>query len=53
MDEYGLLGQGILGTSTGIGASLSTTMAGYITDRFGSSAAFASLAAITASARSA
>jgi len=40
------LGQGILGTATGIGASLSTTLAGYITDRFGSSFAFAALAAI-------
>ena len=40
------LGQGILGTATGIGASLSTTLAGYVTDRFGSSAAFAALAAI-------
>jgi MFS family permease len=40
------LGQGILGTATGIGASLSTTLAGYITDRFGSSWAFAALAAI-------
>ncbi len=42
------LGQGILGTATGIGASLSTTLAGYITDRFGSSWAFAALAAIAA-----
>ena len=40
------LGQGILGTATGIGAALSSTLAGYITDRFGSSEAFASLAAI-------
>jgi len=40
------LGQGILGTATGIGASLSATLAGYLTDRFGSPAAFASLAAI-------
>ena len=43
------LGQGILGTATGIGASLSATLAGYITDRFGSPAAFALLAAIGAS----
>src|SRR5579863_6610214 len=42
------LGQGILGTATGIGASLSATLAGYITDRFGSPAAFAMLAAIGA-----
>jgi MFS family permease len=40
------LGQGIVGTATGIGASLSTTLAGYIIDHFGSSAAFATLAAI-------
>lgn len=40
------LGQGILGTTTGIGASLSATLAGYITDRFGAATAFASLAAI-------
>jgi MFS family permease len=40
------LGQGILGTATGIGASMSTTLAGYITDRFGSSWAFVALAAI-------
>ncbi|MFZ0609531.1 MAG: MFS transporter [Xanthobacteraceae bacterium] len=40
------LGQGILGTATGIGASLSATLAGYVTDRFGSSSAFAGLAAI-------
>ena len=44
------LGQGILGTATGIGASLSATLAGYVTDRFGSPAAFASLAAIGAAA---
>jgi MFS family permease len=40
------LGQGILGTATGIGASLSATLAGYLSDRFGSPAAFASLAAV-------
>ena len=38
------LGQGIAGTATGIGASLSATLAGYMTDRFGSGAAFAALA---------
>jgi MFS family permease len=42
------LGQGILGTATGIGASLSATLAGYLTDRFGASVAFASLATIAA-----
>jgi MFS family permease len=40
------LGQGIVGTATGIGASLSATFAGYMTDRFGSPAAFIGLAAI-------
>jgi predicted MFS family arabinose efflux permease len=40
------LGQGILGTATGIGAALSATFAGYLTDRFGSPVAFGSLAAI-------
>ena len=40
------LGQGILGTASGIGASLSATLAGYLTDRFGSAAAFSSLAAV-------
>jgi len=40
------LGQGILGTATGIGASLSATLAGYVTDRFGFGAAFGSLAII-------
>jgi MFS family permease len=40
------LGQGILGTATGTGAALSATLAGYLTDRFGSAAAFGSLAAI-------
>jgi predicted MFS family arabinose efflux permease len=36
----------MLGTATGIGASLSATFAGYLTDRFGSAVAFSSLAAI-------
>ena len=40
------LGQGILGTATGIGASLSAALAGYVTDRFGFGAAFGSLAII-------
>jgi predicted MFS family arabinose efflux permease len=40
------LGQGILGTATGIGASLSATLAGYLTDRFGSAAAFSSLSSV-------
>jgi predicted MFS family arabinose efflux permease len=40
------LGQGILGTSIGIGAALSATLAGYMSDHFGSPSAFAALAAI-------
>jgi predicted MFS family arabinose efflux permease len=40
------LGQGIVGTSTGIGASLSATLAGYMSDRFGYDSAFTGLAAI-------
>jgi predicted MFS family arabinose efflux permease len=40
------LGQGIIGTATGIGASLSTTLAGYTSDHFGSATAFAALATI-------
>ncbi len=39
------LGQGIVGTTTGIGASLSTTLAGYASDHFGSGSAFLGLAA--------
>ncbi len=42
------LAQGIVGTATGIGASLSTVLAGYAADRFGSSAAFLGLAAVAA-----
>ena len=36
----------LIGTATGIGASLSATFAGYMTDRFGSVPAFAGLALI-------
>jgi len=42
------LAQGIVGTAVGIGASISPTLAGYLTDRFGSSVAFAGLAVIAA-----
>jgi MFS family permease len=42
------LAQGIVGTATGIGASLSTVLAGYVSDRFGSVFAFTGLAAIAA-----
>jgi len=38
--------QGIVGTATGIGASLSTVLGGYISDRFGSGTAFIGLACI-------
>src|SRR5580700_3028093 len=42
------LAQGIVGTATGIGASLSTVLAGYVSDKFGSSVAFIGLAAVAA-----
>ena len=42
------LSLGIVGTGTGIGASLSTVLAGYISDHLGSPVAFLSLAAIAA-----
>ncbi len=40
------LAQGIVGTATGIGASLSTVLAGYVSDKFGSSVAFVGLAGV-------
>src|ERR1700676_1933027 len=40
--------QGIVGTATGIGASMSTVLAGYVSDRFGSSVAFTGLAGVAA-----
>jgi len=42
------LAQCIVGTAVGIGASISPTLAGYLTDAFGSSVAFAGLAMIAA-----
>lgn len=42
------LAQGIVGTATGIGASLSTVLAGYVTDKLGSSTAFLGLAGVAA-----
>jgi MFS family permease len=42
------LAQGIVGTATGIGASLSTVLAGYVADRFGGSVAFLGLAGVAA-----
>jgi MFS family permease len=42
------LAQGVVGMAVGIGASLSTTLAGYMTDWFGSSTAFLGLAGVAA-----
>jgi len=42
------LAQGIVGTAVGVGASISPTLAGYLTDTFGSSVAFLGLAVIAA-----
>jgi MFS family permease len=40
------LAQGLVGTATGIGASLSTVLAGYVSDKLGSSVAFTGLAVV-------
>jgi len=40
------LAQGIVGCGVGIGASLSTTLAGYMSDRFGSATAFLGLSGV-------
>jgi predicted MFS family arabinose efflux permease len=42
------LALGIVGTAIGVGATLSTTLAGYVSDHFGSHTAFLLLAAIAA-----
>ena len=42
------LAQGVVGTATGIGASLSTVLAGYVSDKFGSAVAFTGLACVAA-----
>jgi predicted MFS family arabinose efflux permease len=42
------LAQGIVGTATGIGASLSTVLAGYVSDKFGHGVAFTGLAGVAA-----
>ncbi len=42
------LTQGMVGTMTGLGASLSPTLAGYVTDSYDSSVAFLSLATVAA-----
>lgn len=44
------LAQGVVGTATGIGASLSTVLAGYASDHYGSNVAFTGLAAIAVAA---
>ncbi len=44
------LAQGVVGTAVGIGASISPTLAGYLTDHFGGSVAFLALAMIAATA---
>ena len=40
--------QGVVGVAVGIGASLGTTLAGYIADRFGEAVAFLCLGAVGA-----
>jgi predicted MFS family arabinose efflux permease len=40
------LGQGVVGTAVGIGASLSTTLAGYMSDHLGNEATFLGLAGV-------
>lgn len=42
------LALGIVGTATGIGASLSTILAGFVADRFGAPTAFVGLACVAA-----
>jgi len=42
------LAQGIVGTTTGIGAALSTSLGGYVSDRFGNATAFVGLSAVAA-----
>jgi MFS family permease len=42
------LAQGVVGTATGIGASLSTVLAGYVSDVYGSSVAFMGLSGVAA-----
>ncbi|AMA56947.1 MFS transporter [Bradyrhizobium sp. CCGE-LA001] len=42
------LAQGIVGTATGIGASLSTVLGGYVSDKFGNATAFIGLSCVAA-----
>jgi MFS family permease len=44
------LGQGIVGTFSGIGAALSTTLSGYVAQSFGSAAGFYSIMAVAMTA---
>ncbi len=44
------LAQGVLATAVGIGASLSTTLAGFVAQRYGYNSSFLTLAAIAAAA---
>jgi MFS family permease len=44
------LAQGIVGTATGIGAAISTVLAGFITDQLGSNVAFFALAGVATAA---
>jgi hypothetical protein len=46
--EHFNLGQGIVCTTVGIGASVSTTYAGYLRDNFGSPIVFLRLTAVAA-----
>ncbi len=40
------LAQGVVGTAIGVGASLSTVLAGYVSDKLGSNVAFTGLAGV-------
>ena len=42
------LAQGMVGTATGIGAALSTSLGGYVSDKFGNATAFIGLASVAA-----
>jgi predicted MFS family arabinose efflux permease len=42
------LAQGVVGTATGIGAALSTVLAGYVSDKLGHAVAFVGLAGVAA-----
>jgi predicted MFS family arabinose efflux permease len=41
------LAQGAVGCAVGVGASVSTTLAGYVSDRFGSSTAFLAMTIVS------